>query len=88
MTGIDNEMLNTPQKVERFLATVVFPDIGAPEVPFGSDRNKDSAEGGGAEEVAIEDAMSPGKAGKKKKKKKSKKKKSKKGGKSTKKKKK
>ena len=69
---------------------MVFPDIGAPEVPFGSDRNKDSAEGGGAEEVAIEDAMSPGKAGNKKKKKKSKskKKKSKKGGKSTKKKKK
>jgi hypothetical protein len=86
MTGIDNEMLNTPQKVERFLATVLFPDIGAPEKPFGSDRGGQAGEGaagGGAEEVTMEDVMSPGKKkgkkGKKGKKKKKKKKKSKKG---------
>ena len=79
MTGIDNEMLNTPQKVELFLATVVFPDIGAPEKPFGSDRIGETGEGNnGVEEVSMEDVMSPGKKKKKISKSKKKKKKSKK----------
>ncbi len=82
MTGIDNEMLNTPQKVERFLATVVFPDIGAPERPFGSDRGEQNNEGkvgAGDAEVTMDDVMSPGKKKKKKKGKKGKKGKKKKG---------
>ena len=75
MKGIDKEMLNTPQKVELFLATVVFPDIGPPDIPFGSDRKKDDGDKEGDGDVSLDAVLSPGKGGKKKKKKTKKKKK-------------
>ena len=36
MQGLEVEMMTTPQKLERFLCTVLFPKVGIPEHMFGT----------------------------------------------------
>ena len=72
MKGLEVEMMTTPQKLERFLCTVLFPRVGLPEHMYGtkggaggSSKSDDETEGQKAEGKSEEEA-----GGKKKKKKK------------------
>ena len=69
MRGLEVEMLTTPQKLERFLCTVLFPSVGLPKIMFCMKRRRREEQ---HQEVEEEEEVEEVEVKKKKKKKKKK----------------